>query len=430
MDQRAQDAPGSPASCRCDECARKLRMLQALEAAAVVLTAEGGAPPPLVEELREDLRRHTRRAALGRLAPGVLGDRQAILKASAQRPWLAYDPDALLPSPLDTFLLGGDCPRVPWVEAGGVLDFSDISVCYVVGCGRSGTTIFAELLSHHSSAIFLNEPRQLWIPVLPAMDVWSVAAPERRGQLVFTAQDAQGDQHIATSICEAYRDLRGLVQGSAIPAQPAEDRCVIIEKFPEHAFRLPFLAQLRQSRMPQGACSFIHMLRDGVEVARSIARFASSAAWYGVRDDWKWRVLLGLLEVEEATMSAGQRVRATFRKLTEASDLGARLFARGLVEWALSVRAARRGAEAAAGAGWLELRYEDLLVDPDAALAAAEHLLGLSPSPAARRCAREALRGRPGGPPSTVEAKVLAALHQSFIEALLCEGGRQLPLTA
>lgn len=405
---------GGAAGCACDECARKAGLLRGLELAASLAGPEA-APPELVAGLREDLERHRRRAAL---LPDEAGDRTAILRASERRPWLSYDPDALLPQPFDAFLLGGVCPRVPFEGEGP----SSASVCYLLGCGRSGTTVLAELLSRRGEVVFLNEPRQLWVPALPAMDVWSVAAPRRRGRLAFAAEDADvalaDGQTVAGAVGAAYRDIAA--QAAPAGGPPA----VVLEKFPEHAFRLPLLAAACGASLGAGRCSFLHLVRDGVDVARSIARFEPAAAWYGVKGDWKWGQLAALSEA-----AGGLDLSEAFGGHLRASRDEERLFARGLVEWALSVRAARDGhGELQPPAPWLEVRYEELLARPAEVIAAIEALLGLGPCEAVRRAAAETLRPAPEPRPlGRVEAEVLLSARGSRIEGLLRECGRALP---
>lgn len=402
-------------------------MLQGL-----MLAASLGAPLPIVDELKADLERHKKRSALG--ANGGLGDRSAVLRTAAHRPWLGYDPDALLPSPFDVFLLSGACPRIPWRQPSD--DTGGASVCYIMGCGRSGTTILGDILSRFRNLLFLNEPRQLWIPLLPAVDVWSASAPERRGRLRFTAAEASGQappleegdeaEPLAKAVCCAYRDLAELVSAQSSDCvegvSRAERRVVVVEKFPEHAFRVEFLSAICGQGLGPRRCKFIHMIRDGVDVARSVARFGNAASWYGVKDDTKWRQLLSLLS--ESPLGLG----AAFQRHLESSDVGVRLFARGLVEWALSMEAARSGASAVIEESpCLELRYEDLIASPSSSLSALEDFLGLERSEEVHACAAETLRTRDAKPLSTVEADVLKGLRGSKIEELLLEFGRELP---
>ena len=43
---------------------------------------------------------------------------------------------------------------------------------FIVGCGRSGTTVLGTALSKHKDVTFLNEPRHLWFCAYPETDVW------------------------------------------------------------------------------------------------------------------------------------------------------------------------------------------------------------------------------------------------------------------
>ena len=126
--------------CACDECARKASLLPALRLAGV----------PLALELERDLERHKRRRALGLTASGD------VVRGQGNRPWLAYDPDAFLPRPYDGFLLSGHCPQVRWP----LEDEKEVRACYLVGCGRSGSTIFAEILSHYRRSLKKKSPRR------------------------------------------------------------------------------------------------------------------------------------------------------------------------------------------------------------------------------------------------------------------------------
>lgn len=398
-------------------------MLQSL----MVVAAMSG-PMPIMEELKADLEKHRKRAALG--STDELGDRKAILQTTTQRSWLSYNPDALLPIPFDVFLLSGSCPRIPWAPSADVIS-KEPELCYIVGCGRSGTTFLGDLLSRYQGLVFLNEPRQLWIPLLPAMDVWSAAAPKRQGRLTFTRAEALLEvptleaggesRQLASTICGAYRDLAEVVPVStskgAESLGPEVGRVVIVEKFPEHAFRLEFLSSICGKGLGPRRCKFIHMTRDGVDVARSVARFGNEASWYGVKGT-KWQLLsafpLGL--------------SADFSAHLESRDLGVRLFSRGLVEWALSLETARTDAgNVRDESPCLEVRYEDLLADPSAALLAIEEFLGIEHSAEVHRCAVETSRRREAEPLTAAEADVLRTLRGSRIETLLREWGRDLP---
>lgn len=383
-------------------------MLQALRLAVQFGTGSDEA----LSDLEKELLHHRRRVAVGR---GLLGDRCKLCQSGCassgtKRPWLEYDPDALLPSPFDGFLLSGVVPRIPWQPSS-----EDVFIVYIVGCGRSGTTIVAELLSRYYEVVVLNEPRQLWLPVLPSMDVWSVSAA-KQCRLVFEASQAlenSGSASVAEQICFAYRDVSQLVH--PVGGSMAGRRRVIVEKFPEHCFRLPFLEAVCTAGLGPERCVFLHVVRNGVDVARSIASFENLAAWYGVKGDAKWRELSRLIE----PLSLGPEFR---RRLDNSHEPAMQLFCRGLVEWALCLQAGRAGMHAV-GSPSLEIRYEDLLAEPVATMQRVESICGLSATEELRRLIPDLVHAREPKLPSEAEEQVLAELRGSQIEELLVQTG-------
>mmetsp|Transcript_43702 Transcript_43702/g.126183 ORF Transcript_43702/g.126183 Transcript_43702/m.126183 type:complete len:448 (+) Transcript_43702:65-1408(+) len=446
MSSVIEEQPLPRAVCTCDECGRKEALLEGLEHAGA-LAEVGPSGLPIVDELRGELIAHRRRAALAPQNNEATGDRLSIRKTNPKRPWLTYDPDMLLPSPFDAFLLGGGCPQIRYPPASGNKHNQhlplEVSLCYIVGCGRSGTTVLSELLSRYVGVVFLNEPRQLWIPLMPSMDIWSVAAPSRQGRLSFDTEEAllkvdeRGDQTVAELMMDAYTDIADIA--SSPPPQPGQisRTAVVVEKFPEHAFRLPFLASMCQDALGPSQCTFLHLIRDGVDVARSISAFENPAVWYGVKDEWKWQCLRELCfpnsgpgdrkvpPVPACQLDLGD----DFVKFLDMprTDQHCR-FARGLVEWAASVLAARNGAKQAEDSStWLEIRYEELTSKPAQVLATLTRHLHLEPSASARQRAKTMLMVKPSQPLSAVERKVLQAVRGSRVEELLREFGRELP---
>ncbi|CAL1167361.1 unnamed protein product [Cladocopium goreaui] len=364
--------------CTCDECARKAALLPALQLAGV----------PLAAELEKDLQRHAQRVRLGSAASG------GVQRSVGTRKWLSYDPDVFLPTPFDAFVLSGHCPKIQWPQHEH--SRKDVSICYIVGCGRSGSTIFAEILSHYRSVLFLNEPRQLWLEHLP-LDVWST-----QGQGVLCPEVGPRDLlQLADAMRSSYSRAAELLLPE-VETQPV----TVLEKLPEHVFRVALLR-----RLWGGTARFIFLRRDGLAVARSVARFVQ-AAWYGARDE-KWRQLKD--QLSKFFTPSGEFL-AVLEAPTEPRKL---LFARGLVEWALSVRAAAE----AAGSDMLEISYEELTRDPSAVLEQVEAFLFASPPERGDvdTWARQTLRREPEAGLATAELEVLELLKGSGIDTFLAE---------
>eukprot|EP00971_Amphidinium_carterae_P250959 4981900-Amphidinium_carterae.1 len=111
-----------------------------------------------------------------------------------------------------------------------------------------------------------------------------------------------------------------------------------------------------------------------------------------------------------------------FLSMLEHTDTQVKLFARGLVEWALSVQFARQGSACNQSVRYMELRYEDLLCKPAEKLKELHAFLKLGGSADQIIEAAEKVLREPGGPtPLSCEAEVLEALRGSLIETMLHE---------
>jgi len=215
----------------------------------------------------------------------------------------------------------------------------------VVGCGRSGTTILGETLGAHRDAAYLHEPRDIWL-YDRRTDIWSRRAEWRGGRLCLGAADV--DPVIASKIARAFAAelrLRGARR--------------LVEKLPINAFRIAYLAAMFPDAL------FVHVIRNGQDVARSIGRLAERGQWFG-RDGYKWRLLAQHAEANGLGPLVG---------LCMSADL------RGLLEWRLSVRAAREELAKLPEERRLEIRYEDFVDRPAAACERLARFAGLPPGP-------------------------------------------------
>jgi LPS sulfotransferase NodH len=223
---------------------------------------------------------------------------------------------------------------------------------FIIGCGRSGTTILGELLASHTAIAYLHEPREIW-SIEPRTDIWSAEASKRRGSLRLGADDVRPET--AARIARAFAaevHIRGARR--------------LVEKLPINSFRVSFVDRMFPDAL------FIHLIRDGLQVARSIGRLADRGAWFG-DDQYKWKLLVA----ESEAAGLGRLV-----ELSSTNEL------RALLEWRLSVAAARAALACLADHRWLELRYERLISDPQATCMRLEAFLGLPPDPAMRGFAR------------------------------------------
>ena len=154
-----------------------------------------------------------------------------------------------------------------------------ISPVFLVGIGRSGTTILGKLLSAHSKIGYLNEPKAIWHYSFGDEDlVGSYASPETeafvRPEL---AQNMKGGTKLK-KVYSWYQKLAGTP--------------ILIDKYPELIFRVDDLIKI----FPDA--KFIAIARNGHAVAESIHEWSEkhhddseSANWWG-RNDRKWNILV------------------------------------------------------------------------------------------------------------------------------------------
>ena len=236
---------------------------------------------------------------------------------------------------------------------------------FIVGCGRSGTTALGEVLGRHPRLAYLNEPRDIWL-YEPRTDIWSAEARARGGRLCLSRGDVQ--PAAAARIRRAF--------AAEVRLQRAER---LVEKLPINAFRVGWLDGMFPDAL------FVHLIRNGLEVAASIARQAERAQWFSF-EDYKWRLL---------AECARERGEAGLVGLCTDG------FRRGLLEWRLSVATALDDLAKLPAERQLEIRYEQLVEQPVEVCRRLEAFAGIRHDPAMAAFARAEL-GRRSPPPDPV----------------------------
>ncbi|CAG9319075.1 unnamed protein product [Blepharisma stoltei] len=221
--------------------------------------------------------------------------------------WLNYNPHAFFPLDYDYFFRTGKIKKITIEPQEPPAAWKP---CFIIGCGRSGSTVLCKLLSAHPDICFLNEPRELWMQAYPNFDVWSSKSREREGKLRMSQNDA--DQIGSQKLNELFYTITNIL-----------NRKKLIEKTPENTFRLKWLDQLFPG------CKFIMVKRNPIGTARSIARFQPEM-WFG-HDSYKWEQLSTLLARYKKNLALNEE----FMTMTENSN-----FAKALIEWALSILSA------------------------------------------------------------------------------------------
>lgn len=226
--------------------------------------------------------------------------------------------------------------RLPFMDSH---DRESKGLGFIVGCGRSGTTILGSLLESHPQVCYLWEPYHLWMAVDRRMDVTNLYHTEEGrffiGKSLYTPQAQIRFNRLLRWFC-------GCTQANKI-----------IEKTPHNIARIGFLEALTQD-----AC-YIHIVRDGVDVARSIARVAGTNSykiagrpeynqWWG-EEDSKWQQLA--------------REGSKRGYFPDEIDLIRGHAQRGVYEWLVSLGEANHWREKL-GNRLYELTYTRLTVEP------------------------------------------------------------------
>lgn len=203
---------------------------------------------------------------------------------------------------------------------------------FVIGCGRSGTTVLGKMLEAHPDVHYIFEPWYLWCAVDPRLDLTNLHTSIEVSAIIdetFFSTDAQ------------VRFNRLFYQGESK---------TLVEKTPHNALRIGYLEKL----VP--CANYLHIVRDGMEVIESINKLATENTyriatmlqynqWWGVRF-CKWEA------IKRAGVSIGYCAEEVDRLITNRQ--------RGALEWLLSLHEVEKH-RAALGQRLLEIKYDDLV---------------------------------------------------------------------
>lgn len=191
---------------------------------------------------------------------------------------------------------------------------------FLVGCARSGTSIYGEAIAAHPDVAYLFEVSR----------IWNVAIPDREDHRL-TAEDATPEiaKRLYEELAEAASDLGG---------------GVVLEKNPKHVLRVSFLDAL----FPWAR--FLHIIRDGRDAVASLM-FRNRGASWGHLEIPGWQDLL-------ARYPEAHHIRCAH-------------------QWRDAVMAARDEGRALGPDRYLEVRYEDLVRVPRDVVTRSLEFMGL-----------------------------------------------------
>ncbi len=217
---------------------------------------------------------------------------------------------------------------------------------FILGTGRSGTTILGIVLSMHKEVGYLNEPKAIWHLTHPHEDIiGNYSRDDAKFRL--DAEDATDDmRQRVTQMFGAYLTVTCAKR--------------LVDKYPELIFRVDFVRSL----FPDAR--FIFLVRNGWDTCQSIAAWSKRLGveingekhdWWGVNDR-KWQFL-----VEQLV-----KTTPVFSEITDEIKGFDQHLDRAAVEWILTMQEGLHLLQTSPDCVQL-FRFEDLTANPDETLA-------------------------------------------------------------
>ncbi len=218
---------------------------------------------------------------------------------------------------------------------------------FILGTGRSGTTLMGILLSLHQDVAYLNEPKAIWHSIFPNEDLIGNYTDDEKALYRLNRQHVTPD--MTKQINNIYSSYLWLL-----------NRKRVVDKYPEMIFRTEFLKEIFPDAL------FIIMARDGYNTAASIHNWSKTKGktngkykedWWG-RNDRKWHYLCKELLANDRNLAQYYQQLCKIQNQQE----------RGVIEWCLCMGEALKIANDSPSV--MIVRYEDLISHPETTLKA------------------------------------------------------------
>lgn len=212
---------------------------------------------------------------------------------------------------------------------------------FIIGTGRSGTTILGKIISIHKDVGFLNEPKAMWHYIYPCEDV---IGNYTRGSAFYRL-----DEKVVTS--ETVKVAHRLY--GAYLAFSSSWR--VVDKYPELIFRSTFVKAIFHD------AKFIFLVRNGWDTIQSIKDWSERFSiktnneihdWWGYNRR-KWNLLLEQIVPEHEDLLPHMM---TIQNLNNHTEMAA-------IEWIVTMREGLKVMEKYPNDA-LMVKYEDICNEP------------------------------------------------------------------
>lgn len=262
---------------------------------------------------------------------------------------------------------------------------------FILGTGRSGTTILGIVLSMHKDVGYLNEPKALWNYLVPNEDLIGNYTKE---EALYRLSSKDASQEVKEKGRRFYSFYESLTFNKRT-----------VDKYPEMIFRVDFIKAL----FPDA--KFLFLSRNGNDTCLSIEGWSKRLGntdgddahdWWGVNKK-KWLYLVEQIVPEHPDLAP---YKEEMRDWNDHPSMAA-------VEWIVSMREGLRHINDNTE-NFYQVVYEDLCSDVDNQLANMASFLELGQDQVFSSYAKKTLQLPPTKPTAVLNPKIIKPFNQTM----------------